>query len=137
MLFRDGTLYFIILLVMNVIVVLRNNIPSWEMYDFASPFLETFTSIIICRFILNLRQVGADDDFEVSGCQSTVVRFVANLGQSVGIGGWDADDVESEGTYRPESMELGKVADKGLQHKDHVGMNSLEAATTEPEQRVA
>ncbi|KAI0705913.1 hypothetical protein BC835DRAFT_1302665 [Cytidiella melzeri] len=152
MLFRDGTLYFIILLIMNVIVVLRNNVlcsktytdpqPSWEKYDFASPFLECFTPIIICHFILNLRQLGAHDDDYMSGQQSTIVRFAANLGQSVRFGGWEEDKNtnqtqrfrDSGDIHHPksESIELGKV-EEGMEEGEDVDVHLAGTALPELE----
>ncbi|KAI0690101.1 hypothetical protein BC835DRAFT_1308044 [Cytidiella melzeri] len=97
MLFRDGTLYFTrvasVLFLLNVIVLLHNNIlsvnptlilsqTSWKTYDFASPFLECFTSIIICRFILDLRQLGSQEEYETPAGGS-IIWFVADMGRSM------------------------------------------------------
>lgn len=52
------------------------------------------TPIIICRFILNLRQVKTTDSSSVSGNQLTKLRFVGNIGQS--LEGSASADVEDE-----------------------------------------
>ncbi|KAI0692769.1 hypothetical protein BC835DRAFT_27212 [Cytidiella melzeri] len=110
LLLRDGTIYFIVLLIMNILVVLSNNVPRMEDVDFASPFLENLTSIIICRFIINLRQVHHDNTVVDPSRYTTTIHFAAEMGQplysaSMGNGGG-----KSAGSATAmDSMELREV----------------------------
>ncbi|KAI0331800.1 hypothetical protein GY45DRAFT_1369766 [Cubamyces sp. BRFM 1775] len=84
LIFRDGTLYFGTMLILNVahLVVLQ----STDTLDPLPIFVDVFTSILISRFMLNLRQVagrGSDDLSSASMIQGTSrfssVRFAADI----------------------------------------------------------
>lgn len=53
-------------------------------------------SLIVCRFILNLRQVKLAGDSWVSGNQSHSLRFVGNMGESLQLGEDEEGDDELE-----------------------------------------
>ncbi|OBZ72798.1 hypothetical protein A0H81_07334 [Grifola frondosa] len=54
LLLRDGTIYFVVLLILNALHIVFNFV---EQVPFVSIFADAFTSILISRFILNLREV--------------------------------------------------------------------------------
>ncbi|KAH9917156.1 EAP30/Vps36 family-domain-containing protein [Epithele typhae] len=60
LLLRDGTLYFGILLILNVIDIILNSNES--LYNPLPPFIEAVTCILISRFMLNLRQTAQEMD---------------------------------------------------------------------------
>ncbi|KAI0700641.1 hypothetical protein BC835DRAFT_1304078 [Cytidiella melzeri] len=110
LLLRDGTIYFIVLLIMNVLVVLCNNVPPLEKFDFASPFLENFTSIIMCRLIINLRQVHHDNTVVNPSRYTTTIQFAADMGQPLYSASMDNGRGISAGSATGmESMELREV----------------------------
>ncbi|KAI0769498.1 hypothetical protein BC629DRAFT_1680760 [Irpex lacteus] len=102
MILRDGTLYFRILLVIYILEILENNIPAMFTLNIIQPFYVIIPPLIICRFLLNLRQVdlGLEESSLVSGRQSHSVRFVGNIGESLQFGGDDnEDDGDGEDGY--------------------------------------
>lgn len=52
--------------------------------------------LVVCRFILNLRQVKPAGSFWIFGNQSHSLRFVGNMGESLQFGELDEDLEESE-----------------------------------------
>lgn len=79
--------------------------------------------MIICRFILNLRQVGPAGSSLISENQSASLRFIGNIGQSLQIG----DEDEGEGGREEERKEAGHSVDA---QPVHTGPGpSLEMAT--------
>lgn len=57
--------------------------------------------LIICRFILDLRQVKPAGSSWVSGNQSQSLRFVGNMGETLQFGGDDDEDNELVGDEHP------------------------------------
>ncbi|KAI0083914.1 hypothetical protein BDY19DRAFT_998115 [Irpex rosettiformis] len=98
LLFRDGTFYFIVLLMLNVLQVIDANIPSLSTMDVSRPFFETLQPLIVCRFILNLRQVKSAGSSWISGSQSGSLRFVGNAGESLQFGADEKPEEEEENT---------------------------------------
>ncbi|KAI0769552.1 hypothetical protein BC629DRAFT_1442232 [Irpex lacteus] len=80
MLLRDGTIYFLILLVLNVLQSLPFYAPSLDNIQFASAYYQALVPTLVCRFILNLRQAGTDNLLDQ---QSRSTSLVGNLGQSL------------------------------------------------------
>ncbi|KZT06063.1 uncharacterized protein LAESUDRAFT_759600 [Laetiporus sulphureus 93-53] len=85
LLLRDGTIYFAVLLVLNVAhLVLSLTNVFLDITFFVTSFV--LSSIIISRFLLNLRQVSSTDDESLDGGPSFVrsspstVRFPAFVG---------------------------------------------------------
>ncbi|KAI0084474.1 hypothetical protein BDY19DRAFT_909816 [Irpex rosettiformis] len=105
LLLRDGTLYFCILLVVNVLQPLVNVVPSLIGLDFAEPYLVTMPPIIVCRFILNLRQVKPAGSSWLSGGQSVNLRFVGNMGEALHFGA-DEGGEDFETPITPSTDEL-------------------------------
>ncbi|KAI0809276.1 hypothetical protein BC629DRAFT_1590338 [Irpex lacteus] len=97
LLVRDGTAYFAILTIINILIPIANDIPSLVNLDLAASFLTTLVPIIICRFILNLRQLDASESSEDSRNLSVSIQFAGNLGGSLHTdidGGDDENDSE-------------------------------------------
>lgn len=91
MLFRDGTVYFVFLLILNVV----NLIAIKEQAFGAIPALtDVITSILISRFMLNLRSVYTASDSDISSSfhpsKFSDIRFVntivGNLGAPLNTG---------------------------------------------------
>ncbi|KAI0926274.1 hypothetical protein AcV5_008776 [Taiwanofungus camphoratus] len=55
LLLRDGTLYFAIILMMNIVQIITGTINS--LFNYVTVFLAPISSILISRFLLNLRQL--------------------------------------------------------------------------------
>ncbi|KAI0919881.1 hypothetical protein AcW1_002980 [Taiwanofungus camphoratus] len=67
LLLRDGTVYFVVLLVLNLLQVITEDVLKpviKETADYLSIFVPAIESILISRFMMNLRQVyhTSDDD---------------------------------------------------------------------------
>ncbi|KAI0809274.1 hypothetical protein BC629DRAFT_1106994 [Irpex lacteus] len=97
LLLRDGTIYFLVLLVINILVPI-NDITSLANFDFATSFLTTLAPIIICRFILNLRQIDDGGSSLPSGGRSTGLRFASNMGQPLHTGIEEEDELTNHST---------------------------------------
>ncbi|OBZ67914.1 hypothetical protein A0H81_12146 [Grifola frondosa] len=98
LLLRDGTLYFAILLLLNVVdlVVLQSDV----IFNPLPIFIDVFTCILISRFMLNLREVFYSDDPLHDHSASLVSRFsnvnfasnvIGNLGAPLAYDGWTTD----------------------------------------------
>ncbi|KAI0825861.1 hypothetical protein BC629DRAFT_31621 [Irpex lacteus] len=96
MLFRDGTIYFLILLVLNILQMIGENAPAILPIIFINPFSVTVPPMIVCHFILNLRQFEPAGSSWASADQSHSLRFVGNMGQSLQFGVEDADGEEED-----------------------------------------
>ncbi|KAI0769544.1 hypothetical protein BC629DRAFT_790526 [Irpex lacteus] len=101
MLIRDGTLYFVILLMVNVLQVFGQNIPILFSLNITEPFFQNLPPIIVRRFILNLRQIKPAGNSWVSGNQSHGLRIVGNLGESLQFGADEEVDNEIEEDTNP------------------------------------
>ncbi|KAI0084418.1 hypothetical protein BDY19DRAFT_997771 [Irpex rosettiformis] len=128
MLFRDGTLYFGVLLIINVLEVIQRNIPSLFTVQLSGPFLQIIPPIIVCRFILNLRQVKPAGISCISSNQSASVgiRFAGNAGESLKFG--EDDELEDDFVERSahaEERDVLAVATHG-NHEDLANPQSTE-----------
>ncbi|KAI0769549.1 hypothetical protein BC629DRAFT_1595860 [Irpex lacteus] len=124
-LLHDGTVYFVILLIINVLQMLENNLPDVFFIQVSAPFLQTLPFVIVCRFILNLRQVKPTGETSTSGSSPAVtssLRFVGNIGQSLHIGAGDEGD-EITPTMEHLGISTPMPADDGVN-----GSGSLEDA---------
>ncbi len=80
--------------------------------------------IIVCRFILNLRQINEGDISSrlPSGGRSTSLRFASNMGQPLHTGIEEEDELTNHSTA---SEDLGDSAiTRPQQESDEEGMNS-------------
>ncbi|KAI0086788.1 hypothetical protein BDY19DRAFT_328976 [Irpex rosettiformis] len=105
LLFRDGTFCFVILLIVNILQVIGNNLQSIHAMQFAQPFSQTLPPIIVCRFILNLRQVQPAGSSWISGSQSASLRFAGNAGELLQFGA-DEEPEEEDNTVQRSSARV-------------------------------
>ncbi|KAI0825866.1 hypothetical protein BC629DRAFT_30999 [Irpex lacteus] len=91
-----GTIYFLILLVMNILQMMQNNMPVLLSISLINPFTAIAPPMIVCRFILNLRQCEPAGSSWASANQSRSLRFVGNMGQSLQFGDEDANGEEED-----------------------------------------
>ncbi|KAI0769180.1 hypothetical protein BC629DRAFT_1442265 [Irpex lacteus] len=81
------------LLILNIIQVLTNTIPSFLSLALASSFFVPFGSIIVCRFMLSLRQAGEQPGSSEDPVHLQSMRFSSNvLARDFGDTLMDADD---------------------------------------------
>ncbi|KAJ3557763.1 hypothetical protein NM688_g1289 [Phlebia brevispora] len=59
---RDGSIYFVILLLVNIVVLLLENLPHLSNYRSASLLVSILQPILISRFLTNLRRLDAHDN---------------------------------------------------------------------------
>ncbi|THG95373.1 hypothetical protein EW026_g6270 [Hermanssonia centrifuga] len=104
MLLRDGTIYFAVLLMMNIAQVAVET-PSFQKFSFVTQVIQTLQPMLISRFLLNLHQVGSPEinSQEAFNSQFSVPAFrvpslasiVGNMGEDLDHGGL-AEEVEDE-----------------------------------------
>ncbi|KAJ3556423.1 hypothetical protein NM688_g2035 [Phlebia brevispora] len=89
---RDGTIYFMILLALNVLQILVVGVSVFEKLEPVNSFIVTLTPILISRFILNLRDANEsrknstedayDSRFSHPGFRvPTLPSFTDNMGE--------------------------------------------------------
>ncbi|KAI0769507.1 hypothetical protein BC629DRAFT_787299 [Irpex lacteus] len=95
---RDGTIYFIVLLVINILNIIERNTPALFHVDLIESLVQVLPSIVVCRFILNLRQVKRPEVPSVSGNHTpgSSSYFLSNLGQPLQLGEDEEDGGEPE-----------------------------------------
>ncbi|EMD31622.1 hypothetical protein CERSUDRAFT_100291 [Gelatoporia subvermispora B] len=128
LLLRDGTLYFVCLLLLNALNIAGT---ATNVFTYAGAFSTSLSSIIITHFLLNLRQLAyaSDDDnsrpsFVRDGDPDQVRShtsslrfgsFVGNMGESLGHDSengdadlvWDDDNAEDDAEPSRPSAEVG------------------------------
>ncbi|KAH9829437.1 uncharacterized protein C8Q71DRAFT_403639 [Rhodofomes roseus] len=135
LLLRDGTAYFSILLVLNII-----NIIMWTTNN-VTEFPTTLTTVLLSRFILNLRQRAlAPQSIVSSPSQLSDIRFstlVQSFSDSLAHGSDEPDKEGSGESIRHDSVEGGDLIESGDEHElgvlglrdtNGIGQESLEAA---------
>ncbi|KAJ3476720.1 hypothetical protein NLI96_g10968 [Meripilus lineatus] len=87
LLIRDGTIYFFFLLVLNIVSLVFDTIPSSRVLNFGGSVITNLvaavSSILISRFILDLRGIYASGNQESDKAMSSVkfaARITGNLG---------------------------------------------------------
>ncbi|TFY56786.1 hypothetical protein EVJ58_g7427 [Rhodofomes roseus] len=119
LLLRDGTIYFTLLLILNVLhLALEITDVFWDI----TYFVTGFSSIVISRFLLNLRQVHADE--ERDGTQPSFIAshvsglnfastIIGNLGEHLDHGRFVTSPAEfqhsygeTEGATGPDDLEI-------------------------------
>lgn len=120
LLLRDGTTYFVTLLLLNILSLLSirvqafNNMPT---------LIDTLTSILISRFILDLRDNSrpgedssewnahlseiSDVQFAVPSRSQRTSRFIGNLGASIGLDD-DIDDSVDNSERQPKAVTVSR-----------------------------
>ncbi|KAJ3554450.1 hypothetical protein NM688_g3103 [Phlebia brevispora] len=102
---RDGTIYFIAMLAMNVAMIVLTEVPTTKLNDPISLFITSLTPILISRFLLNLRRADeasmATDPSISEGIYSTWrvsdSKILGDLGQPL--------DYESEAQDKADEPE--------------------------------
>jgi len=101
LLLRDGTVYFATLLCLNITALVLDTTPQ-VLVNPVSLVRDSFTAILLCRLILNLRSFNADKTSlaTINAGQLTSVRFanaiLDNIGASISLGEYgDSTDSES------------------------------------------
>ncbi|KAM5541444.1 hypothetical protein V8D89_004998 [Ganoderma adspersum] len=116
-LLRDGTIYFVVLLILNclhlTLTLLAYN-PAFQDASYLPSFTEPITTILVSRFLLDLqyanhKSVGIacsessahhDSHSRADGSGSvslTFERFVGSMGTSIAPGDGGGNDMEDEG----------------------------------------
>ncbi|KAJ3476762.1 hypothetical protein NLI96_g10939 [Meripilus lineatus] len=88
LLIRDGTIYFVLLLALNIICAIFDTLPLSTQFveggaTFVISFQDGLSSILISRFILDLREVYTSKDQESNNPMSSV-RFASQLSGNIG-----------------------------------------------------
>ncbi|THG95136.1 hypothetical protein EW026_g6455 [Hermanssonia centrifuga] len=101
LLLRDGTLYFLLILFMNVAEIMVETVNGASALSPVSEFLALIPPILISRFLLNLRQIDNDDDEEAEVTHVSTLGFrasvsVGNMGESLDHGPAEYDDARGE-----------------------------------------
>ncbi|KAI0769500.1 hypothetical protein BC629DRAFT_1533270 [Irpex lacteus] len=150
-LFRDGTThepnlpltlhFLILLLVMNILEVIQENIVSL-VTDSLTRYICSFPPMIVCHFILSLRQIEPAGSSWASGNPSRSLRFVGNMGQSLQFGEEGVDEeaeasgVEAafdEAKFSPESaarVSGGEKANEELRHRSVIDLEAQQGPST-------
>jgi len=138
LLMRDGTLYFAALLCFNIVVLALNNTPEVQ-FSPSGAFIDAFTGLLLCRFILNLRSFDLVDELHpiFTNRQFTSVRFahgpgvLDNIGASVTV-----DDYTDLAESFQLAATLGEVVANPLAIGLEADMRCIETESLESEKRV-
>ncbi|EKM51647.1 uncharacterized protein PHACADRAFT_199151 [Phanerochaete carnosa HHB-10118-sp] len=136
LLLRDGTVYFILLLALNVAQILTAETPATTLTASATQFITTMPSVLISRFILNLRQLSQTDSTESTADVDRFSRFsVPNFrvpSDLLGNIGEPLDHRQDEAVFLGDSRsESGfaserRVSDESGSSTDHSGRSESE-----------
>jgi len=91
LLMRDGTIYFVVLLGLDISALVLDTTPNVIVNPIPS-FINSFTAILLCRLILNLRSFNTDSSSvaTTNARQMSSVRFanavLDNIGASISLG---------------------------------------------------
>lgn len=91
LLLTDGTLYFIAMLAINI-AQLSVNLPlikSPSFYNYVCPITIAMSSVLISRFILNLRSITSKEPNETVTFQSVIEFAVGNMGEDLLVSSTD------------------------------------------------
>ncbi|KAJ3553603.1 hypothetical protein NM688_g3519 [Phlebia brevispora] len=100
-LIRYGTLYFIVLFVVNLVNGLITLVPSLQLNNPTGIFLATLPNVILSRFLVNLHQVDYPDtgstvrfsNFSIPNFRMpTILTIIGNLGEPLAIREETPDD---------------------------------------------
>lgn len=119
LLIRDGTIYFVVLLCLNICMLVLTTIPQAFIFD---PFsMDSITAILLCRLILNLRSYDTEyvSSIALSAKQMSSVHFanavLGNIGASVPTSDRDDPDaLEHDTTYWQGNTESDGVVNDPL-----------------------
>ncbi|KAJ3540510.1 hypothetical protein NM688_g6217 [Phlebia brevispora] len=112
-LLQYGTLYFIVLLLVNIVYLLFLFIPSWTEWVDPTSYLDLLPNIVISRFLINLRELSSSEPggTMLSSSSSnpsfrtpTLPSIIGNMGERLATGEEVPDDeyeVYGENEDRP------------------------------------
>ncbi|THH00541.1 hypothetical protein EW026_g2018 [Hermanssonia centrifuga] len=104
LLLRDGTIYFVVLLVMNIAQICVENVPRLQVLSPVITFVNNLTPILTSRFLINLRQVDQLKDesdgagfsrFTVPGFRAPT-SITGNIGECLEFDGWETPEQTTE-----------------------------------------
>ncbi|KAJ3551894.1 hypothetical protein NM688_g4444 [Phlebia brevispora] len=108
---RDGSVYFIALLALNLAQLLVETVPSFQNANPVSILTPIISMIMISRFLVDLRQADTPDNstaaaefsqFSVPGFRvPTMQSIVGNIGESVEFGFQDPQEEQNDENERP------------------------------------
>ncbi|KAH9916639.1 uncharacterized protein B0H18DRAFT_63204 [Fomitopsis serialis] len=139
LLLRDGTTYFCVLLAVNIVTAVLSAInPILEIADFCY----VFTTILLSRFFLNLREVSLLPDTASTSPSFSGIRFadtLRTLGGSIAEHINDSEDVldrtgelmcavDEEGEYPAEITERSSLSSTPDKRVDTLQAQSMDPA---------
>ncbi|KAI0689551.1 hypothetical protein BC835DRAFT_1418437 [Cytidiella melzeri] len=97
LLIRDGTLYFMALLLMNVYQIIGNTSPALALGDSGTIYISVLTPMLISRFLLNLRRVSLEVEDEALSTTSrfSALQFRHPVSLSGNAGGLCSDGIQN------------------------------------------
>lgn len=144
LLIRDGTVYFGVLCCLNIAALILDTTPQVA-FNPTSSFIDSFTAILLCRLILNLRsyQVVDDPNATAKVNQMTSVRFANslfdNIGASISLGSPAGEDESFVSEHKRVNATIEEVVRDplgvGLGHDLCVLYHNVERSTDESHSR--
>ncbi|KAF8186791.1 hypothetical protein BJ912DRAFT_1060064 [Pholiota molesta] len=134
---RDGTLYFVALLILSLadmLVLIFDHVPQAVVgYDYwvVPYYTPVFRTIIICRFLLTLRAIyqGGDEEEDNEKSQIGTLRFASRVVGSLGApvetnstrfaDGSEDDDYDEEIMYSRDPLAAGLVSEGSSKAEDN------------------
>ncbi|KAI0092957.1 hypothetical protein BDY19DRAFT_399086 [Irpex rosettiformis] len=101
---QDGIVLFLVLLVTNIFQIVIDNVQVLDAFIGGTVLLPSFSTIMMCRFIMNLNEA-ADRPGRNSTVHMSVIRFnsgilVGNLGESLHLGNEETSlDVDEDSSH--------------------------------------
>jgi len=111
---RDGTVYFVVLLGVNITAIVFSLTPKFFSFNIVGIFVRPIRAMLLCRLILNLRSynTAGTTTYTADGRQISSVRFataLGNIGAPLSMGSsedWeDGDDYTTTGSSDVETHE--------------------------------
>ncbi|KAI0338134.1 hypothetical protein BDW22DRAFT_1363253 [Trametopsis cervina] len=107
-----------VLLLINILTVLVDNIPLLSNLLISNPLQESIAPILICRFMMNLRDISSNERTSEHGRTWSSIHFVGNMGQTLRAPGeeedeeWDDElsrdqEERQEGSSSPSAIQSG------------------------------
>ncbi|KAJ3557058.1 hypothetical protein NM688_g1680 [Phlebia brevispora] len=127
-LLRDGSLFFVILLALNIVILVNNALPDDQPLDQGTIIFEVLQPILLARFLMHLRQAGPEssENSDPTSNDSKPVRFYGtgpvldNAGETLEFGlaePWHrgAHELSSESGNTPRDEQI-SLADQRSNH---------------------
>ncbi|KAI0092954.1 hypothetical protein BDY19DRAFT_398879 [Irpex rosettiformis] len=99
-LIQNGTMLFLGLLGLNILEIVSNTVPNAQIVAPGNSLIAPLSSILMCRFMLNLKQVDSPGQSTGRSAHMSTIHFnsdllVGNLGESLELG-HEADELDLE-----------------------------------------